>query len=148
MSGAIKQKKAAALQIKGSPPSAKRFNKRVLGGLLGGSALIILLAAGFALRSPGTGTILFDISRRLHTLRLRLQPMGAERPGHHITHQQPEPRSYSSLPMMAVETLQALSNLPHQPFLIPVSQHWRLYLAKAVAGLYPNLPRRAEQIIM
>lgn len=46
------QQKSAALQIKGSPPSAKRFNKRVLGILLGGSALVILLAAGFALRSP------------------------------------------------------------------------------------------------
>lgn len=51
MSGASQQK-SAALQIKGSPPSAKRFNKRVLGTLLGGSALAILLAAGFALRSP------------------------------------------------------------------------------------------------
>ena len=51
MSGASQQK-SAALQIKGSPPSAKRFNKRVLGILLGGSALVILLAAGFALRSP------------------------------------------------------------------------------------------------
>ena len=51
MSGASQQK-SAALQIKGSPPSAKRFNKRVLGALLGGSAFAILLAAGFALRSP------------------------------------------------------------------------------------------------
>ena len=51
MSGASQQK-SAALQIKGSPPSAKRFNKRVLGTLLGGSALAILMAAGFALRSP------------------------------------------------------------------------------------------------
>ena len=51
MSGASQQK-SAALQIKGSPPSAKRFNKRALGTLLGGSALAILLAAGFALRSP------------------------------------------------------------------------------------------------
>ena len=51
MSGAS-QHKSAALQIKGSPPSAKRFNKHVLGTLLGGSALAILLAAGFALRSP------------------------------------------------------------------------------------------------
>jgi len=51
MSGASQQK-TEALQIKGSPPSAKRFNKRVLGTLLGGSALAILLAAGFALRSP------------------------------------------------------------------------------------------------
>ena len=49
---AASQQKSAALQIKGSPPSAKRFNKRVLGTLLGGSALAILLAAGFALRSP------------------------------------------------------------------------------------------------
>jgi len=49
MSGAS-QPKSAALQIKGSPPSAKRFNKRVLGTLLGGSALAILLAAGFAAR--------------------------------------------------------------------------------------------------
>ena len=46
------QQKSAALQIKGSPPSAKRFNKRVLGIFLGGSALVILLAAGFALGSP------------------------------------------------------------------------------------------------
>jgi type IV secretion system protein VirB10 len=51
MSGASQQK-SAALKIKGSPPSAKRFNKRVLGTLLGGSVLAILLAAGFALRSP------------------------------------------------------------------------------------------------
>ena len=51
MNGASQQK-SAALQIKGSPPSAKRFNKRVLGILLGCSALAILLAAGFALRSP------------------------------------------------------------------------------------------------
>ena len=51
MSGANLQK-SAALQIKGNPPSAKRFNKRVLGTILGGSALAILLAAGFALRSP------------------------------------------------------------------------------------------------
>lgn len=57
MSGANEQKKAAALQIKGSPPSAKRFNKRVLGGLLGGSALVVLLAAGFALRSSDTETV-------------------------------------------------------------------------------------------
>ena len=53
MSGASQQK-SAALQIKGSPSSAKRFNKRVLGILLGGSALAILLAAGFALRSPNS----------------------------------------------------------------------------------------------
>ena len=52
MSGASEAKSSAALQIKGKPPSAKRFNKRVLGGLLGSSALTILLAAGFALRSP------------------------------------------------------------------------------------------------
>jgi len=57
MSGENEQQKSAALQIKGSPPSAKRFNKRVLGGLLGGSALLILLAAGFALRSPDTETV-------------------------------------------------------------------------------------------
>jgi len=46
------QQKSKALQIKGSPPPVKRFNKRVLGILLGGSALAILMAAGFALRSP------------------------------------------------------------------------------------------------
>jgi len=46
------QQKSEALQIKGSPPPVKRFNKRVLGILLGGSALAILMAAGFALRSP------------------------------------------------------------------------------------------------
>lgn len=51
MSGASQQK-SAALQIKGSPPPVKRFNKRVLGTLLGGSALAILMAAGFALCSP------------------------------------------------------------------------------------------------
>ncbi len=56
MSGASQQK-SAALQIKGNPPSAKRFNKRVLGTLLGGSALAILLAAGFALRSPESETV-------------------------------------------------------------------------------------------
>lgn len=56
MSGASQQK-SAALQIKGSPPSAKRFNKRVLGTLLGGSALAILLAAGFALRSPDSKVV-------------------------------------------------------------------------------------------
>ena len=56
MSGASQQK-SAALQIKGSPPSAKRFNKRVLGTLLGGSALAILLAAGFALRSPNSEAV-------------------------------------------------------------------------------------------
>lgn len=56
MSGAS-QPKSAALQIKGRPPSAKRFNKRVLGTLLGGSALAILLAAGFALRSPDSKAV-------------------------------------------------------------------------------------------
>lgn len=56
MSGASQQK-TAALQIKGSPPSAKRFNKRVLGTLLGGSTLAILLAAGFALRSPDSKAV-------------------------------------------------------------------------------------------
>ena len=56
MSGAS-QPKSAALQIKGSPPSAKRFNKRVLGTLLGGSVLAILLAAGFALRSPDSQAV-------------------------------------------------------------------------------------------
>ena len=56
MSGASQQK-SAALQIKGSPPSAKRFNKRVLGTLLGGSALALLLAAGFALGSPDSKAV-------------------------------------------------------------------------------------------
>jgi len=56
MSGAS-QPKSAALQIKGSPPLAKRFNKRVLGTLLGGLALAILLAAGFALRSPDSKAV-------------------------------------------------------------------------------------------
>ena len=56
MSGASQQK-SVALQIKGSPPSAKRFNKRVLGTLLGGSALGIFLAAGFALRSTDSKTV-------------------------------------------------------------------------------------------
>ena len=56
MNGASQQK-SSALQIKGSPPSAKRFNKRVLGTLLGGSATAILLAAGFALRSPDSKVV-------------------------------------------------------------------------------------------
>ena len=56
MSGASQQK-SAALQIKGSPPSAKRFNKRVLCTVLGGSALAILFAAGFALRSPDSKVV-------------------------------------------------------------------------------------------
>ena len=56
MSGASQQK-SVALEIKGSPPSAKRFNKRVLGTLLGGSALAILLAAGFAFRSPDSNAV-------------------------------------------------------------------------------------------
>jgi len=56
MSGASQQK-TEALQIKGSPPPVKRFNKRVLGTLLGGSALAILLAAGFALRSPDSKAV-------------------------------------------------------------------------------------------
>ena len=56
MSGACEQK-STALQIKGSPPSAKRFNKRVLGTLLAGSGLAILLAAGFALRSPDSKVV-------------------------------------------------------------------------------------------
>ena len=56
MSGASQQK-SEALQIKGSPPSAKRFNKRVLGTLLGSSVLAILLAAGFALRSPDSKAV-------------------------------------------------------------------------------------------
>ena len=46
-----------SLQIRGAPPSAKRFNKRVLGTLLGGSALAILFAAGFAMRSPDTSAV-------------------------------------------------------------------------------------------
>lgn len=44
------------LQIRGTPPSSKRFNKRVLGGLLGGSALAVLLAASFAFRSPNSAS--------------------------------------------------------------------------------------------
>ena len=56
MSGAS-QRKTEALQIKGSPPPVKRFNKRVLGTLLGGSALAILLAAVFALRSPDSKAV-------------------------------------------------------------------------------------------
>lgn len=42
----------AAIRIKGSPPPVKRFNKRVIGSVVGVSALAILLAAGFALRAP------------------------------------------------------------------------------------------------
>ena len=52
MSGASKTPAPKSLQIRGAPPSAKRFNKRTLGVLLGGPALAILLAAGFAMRSP------------------------------------------------------------------------------------------------
>ncbi len=51
MSGA-KTTSEAAIQIKGNPPPVKRFNKRVIGGFVGVSALAILLSAGFALRSP------------------------------------------------------------------------------------------------
>jgi type IV secretion system protein VirB10 len=43
---------SAPLQIKGRPPSAKRFNRRVLGGFLGGTTLVLMIAVGFALRSP------------------------------------------------------------------------------------------------
>lgn len=56
MTGASQTPAPASLQIRGAPPSAKRFNKRVLGGLLGGSALAILLAAGFAMRSTDVST--------------------------------------------------------------------------------------------
>ncbi len=42
----------APLEIRGRPPSVKRFNRRVIGALLGSSALAILLAASFAFRSP------------------------------------------------------------------------------------------------
>lgn len=42
----------ASIQIKGSPPPVKRFNKRAIGSVVGVSALAILLSAGFALRSP------------------------------------------------------------------------------------------------
>jgi len=44
--------KTAPLEIRGRPPSVKRFNRRVIGALLGTSALAILLAASFAFRSP------------------------------------------------------------------------------------------------
>jgi len=57
MSGASQTPAPKSLQIRGAPPSAKRFNKRVLGTLLGGSALAILLAAGFAMRSPDTSAV-------------------------------------------------------------------------------------------
>lgn len=57
MSGASDVKSAEALQIRGAPPSAKRFNKRVLAILLGSSALGVLLAAGFALRSPSETSV-------------------------------------------------------------------------------------------
>ena len=52
MSGTSRSPTPKSLQIRGAPPSAKRFNKRTLGVLLGGSALAIFLAAGFAMRSP------------------------------------------------------------------------------------------------
>lgn len=42
----------APLEIRGRPPSIKRFNRRMIGALLGSSALAILLAASFAFRSP------------------------------------------------------------------------------------------------
>lgn len=57
MSGASKTPAPTSLQIRGAPPFAKRFNKRTLGVLLGGSALAILLAAGFAMRSPDDATV-------------------------------------------------------------------------------------------
>ena len=44
--------KTAPLEIRGRPPSVKRFNRRAIGALLGSSALAILLAASFAFRSP------------------------------------------------------------------------------------------------
>lgn len=47
--------KTAPLEIRGRPPSVKRFNRRVIGALLGSSALAILLAASFAFRSPDRG---------------------------------------------------------------------------------------------
>ena len=57
MSRASKTPAPKSLQIRGAPPSAKRFNKRTLGILLGGSALAILLAAGFAMRSPDNAAV-------------------------------------------------------------------------------------------
>lgn len=57
MSGASKTPAPKSLQIRGAPPSAKRFNKRTLGVLLGGSALAILLAAGFAMRSTDNAAV-------------------------------------------------------------------------------------------
>ena len=45
-------KSESAIQIKGSPPPVKRFNKRVIGSVAGVSALGILLSAGFVLRAP------------------------------------------------------------------------------------------------
>ena len=57
MSGASKTPAPKSLQIRGAPPSAKRFNKRTLGILLGGSALAILLAASFAMRSPDNAAV-------------------------------------------------------------------------------------------
>ena len=57
MSGASKTPAPKSLQIRGKPPSAKRFNKRTLGVLLGGSAIAILLAAGFAMRAPDNSAV-------------------------------------------------------------------------------------------
>ena len=57
MSSASRAPVAKSLQIRGAPPSAKRFNKRTLGILLGGSAFAILLAAGFAMRSPESAAV-------------------------------------------------------------------------------------------
>ena len=45
-------KTSTPLEIRGRPPSAKRFNKRAIGAVLGSTALALLLAAGFAFRSP------------------------------------------------------------------------------------------------
>ena len=44
--------KTAPLEIRGRPPSVKRFNRRAIGALLGTSALAIILAASFAFRAP------------------------------------------------------------------------------------------------
>lgn len=44
--------KTAPLEIRGRPPSVKRFNRRAIGALLGSSALAVILAASFAFRSP------------------------------------------------------------------------------------------------
>jgi len=65
--------KTEPLQIRGRPPSVKRFNRRILGGLLGTAALGLVLAAGFAFRSPESET---DAPKELYNTTSKALPDG------------------------------------------------------------------------